>query len=235
LALQVGAGPYTASAAVIPDLTVRPAGTLGAFPGVGGAFVVVPYRSLGADAVPTAFFVRGTHPDVAGLRRAAAGDAVVTTRAAVHDRLTGAPLVALMRTAFGYGALVVAGYATLAILLALIIGSSARGQTVSYLRMLGLSRGQARRLAVAEVGPALLCAAVVGWAVGLLLPHVVGSAIDLRPYTGGIPVTGYPPDPLMTTALAAGLLVFGGLAVALDTMIGNRRGLGTTLRMGART
>jgi hypothetical protein len=235
LPARAGPGPYTASAAGIPVLTVHPAGTLEAFPGAGAELVVVPYQSLGADAVPTTFFVRGTHMDPAALRRAAGGDAVVTTRAGVYDRLTGTPMVALVRTAFGYGALAVAGYATLAILLALIIGSSARGQTVSYLRTLGLSRAQARRLAITEVGPALLCASLTGWAVGLLLPHLVGSAIDLRPYTGGFPATGFAPDPLMTVGLAAGLIAFGGLAIAVDTVISGRRRLGTTLRMGAQT
>jgi putative ABC transport system permease protein len=230
---QIGPGPYTATAAQIPDLAVRAAGTIDGFSGVDGPLVIVPYRALGADAVPTAFFVSGADLDVAGLRRAAGGDAVVTTRAGVYDRLTGAPMVTLVRTAFGYSILVVAGYATLAILLALIIGSGGRGQTVSYLRTLGLSRGQARRLAITEVGPALLCAAVAGWVVGLLLPRVVGSAIDLRPYTGGLPATGFVPDPLMTAALAAGLIVFGGLAIAVDTLISSRRRLGTTLRMGA--
>jgi hypothetical protein len=234
-ARQLGPGPYTAAAAVIPTLPVRPAGTIDAFPAVGGDFAIVPYRSLGPDAVPTTFFVRGTNVDPDRLRRAAGDDAVVTTRAGVQDRLTGGPMVTVVRTSFGYGALVVAGYATLAILLALIIGSSARGQTVSYLRTLGLSRSQARRLAVAEVGPALLCAAVAGWAVGVLLPRLVGPAIDLRPYTGGFSATGYAPDPLMTAALAAVLLVFGGLAIAVDTLISGRRRLGTTLRMGTQT
>ncbi|HEU5159991.1 MAG TPA: FtsX-like permease family protein [Streptosporangiaceae bacterium] len=237
LARRAGPGPYTASAGVIPDLSIQPAGTADAFPaaGAGDAFVVVPYRSLGAEATPTMFFVRGTGMDPAGLRRAAGADAVVTTRAVVYDRLTGTPMAALVRTAFGYGTLVVAGYATLAILLALIIGSGPRGQTVSYLRTLGLTRRQARRLAVAEVAPALLCAAVAGWVVGLLLPHVVGPAIDLRPYTGGFAAVGYAPDPLRTAALGAGLIVFAGLAIAIETVISGRRRLGTTLRMGAQT
>ncbi|HZB33788.1 MAG TPA: hypothetical protein VE465_26750 [Streptosporangiaceae bacterium] len=231
--LGAGPGPYTATGAGIPDLTIRPAGTIDGFSGAGGEVVVVPYQALGPHAVPTALFVSGTNIDHAALRGAAGGDAVVTTRAAVLDRLTGAPMVGLMRTAFGVGALVVAGYATLAIVLALIIGSSGRGQTVSYLRTLGLSRGQARRLAITEVGPALACAAVAGWVVGLLLPRVVGPAIDLRPYTGGLPATGFAPDPLTTAALAAGLVAFGGLAIVVDAMISSRRRLGGTLRMGA--
>jgi putative ABC transport system permease protein len=233
LAGRLGPGPHTATAAGIAELTVRPAGTIDAFPGARDAFVVVPYRALGPNAVPAAFFVSGADPDQAALRRAAGGDAVVTTRAAVYERLTGAPMVTLVRTSFGVGALVVAGYATLAILLALIIGSSGRGQTVSYLRTLGLSRAQARRLAITEVGPALACAAVAGWVVGTLLPQLVGPAIDLRPYTGGIPATGFAPDPLTTAALAAGLVAFGGLAIAADAMISSRRRLGSTLRMGA--
>jgi putative ABC transport system permease protein len=235
LAQQIGRGPFRLSAAVISDLTVRPADTIDAFPTTSGAFVVVPDRPLSASEQPTAFFVRGTRLDSAQLHRAAGGDTVVTTRAGSYDALTGAPMVGLVRAAFGYGTLVVAGYGTLAILLTLIIGSSARGQTMSYLRTLGLSRSQAHRLAIVELGPVLLCAAIVGWAVGLLLPHVIGPAMDLRPYTGGLPATGYGPDPLMTMALAIGLIVFGGLAIAADTMISGRRQLGAELRMGAQS
>jgi hypothetical protein len=235
LAEQVGGGPLRISSSVATDIPVRPAGTVAGFPATSGDFVIVPYRALGPGARPSTFFVRGTGLDPARLRRAAGGDAIVTSRAAVADRLTGAPLVALIKNAFGYGALVVAGYAALAILLALILGSAARGQDVSYLRTLGLSRGQAQRLAIAELAPVLLCAAVAGWAVGVLLPHVLGPAMDLRAYTGGIPADGYGPDPLMTGALAASLIAFTGLAIAADTLINGRRRLGTTLRMGDRT
>jgi putative ABC transport system permease protein len=233
LVRQLGRGPYTATAAQISDLAVRPAGTIDGFAGVGGALVVVPYGAFGADAVPTALFVRGADIDQAAVRRAAGGDAVVTTRVGIYERLTGTPMVTLVRTAFGVGALVVAGYAALTVLLALIIGSSGRGQTVSYLRTLGLSRGQARRLAITEVVPALVCAAAAGWVVGLLLPRIVGPAIDLRPYTGGLRAIGFAPDPLTTAALAAALIVIGGLAIAVEAMISNRRRLGSTLRMGA--
>jgi putative ABC transport system permease protein len=142
-------------------------------------------------------------------------------------------MVDLVRTAFGYGTLIVVGYATLAVLLALIIGSSARGHVVSYLRALGLSRGQAPRLALVELGPVLLCAAVAGWVAGVLLPRLVGPAVDLRPYTGGFPVTDYTPDPLPTAALAAGLIAFGGIAIIMDTMVSTRRRLGPELRKEA--
>ncbi|HEX6471713.1 MAG TPA: FtsX-like permease family protein [Streptosporangiaceae bacterium] len=235
LARELGPGPYLAAAALISDLPVRPAGVVDAFPATHGPFVVVPYRSLGREATATTLFVGGRGLDPGRLRAAAGDAAQVTTWAGALDRLTGSPMLATVRAAFGYGVLALAGYATIVILLALILGSYARGQAVAYLRTLGLSRRQARGLAVAELGPALLAAGLAGWAVGLLLPHLLGSAVDLRPYTGGIAPAGYAPDPLTTAVLAGGLILFGGLAISVDAMIGVRRRLGTALRMGAQT
>jgi hypothetical protein len=233
LAQRVGSGPLNAASGVTPEVTVRPAGTVDVFPGATGDFVIVPYRALGAAAKPNTFFVHGDHLDPDRLRRAAGGNAVVTTQAAAHERLTGTPMIDLVRTAFRFGTLVVVGYATLAILLALILGSGARGQVVTYLRALGLSRAQARRLAIVELAPVLLCAAVAGWVAGVLLPHLLGPAVDLRPYTGGFRVTDYTPDPLPTIAVAAGLIAFGGIAIIIDTMVGTRRQLGPELRKEA--
>jgi putative ABC transport system permease protein len=233
LAERIGPGPLQAGSGNTPEVTIRTGGTAESFPGTTGDFVVIPLRALGPGADPTTYFVRGTRLDAAQLRRAVGGDVVVTTYAAVHDRLTAAPMATLVRAAFGYGTLVVAGYAALAVLLMLVIGAGTRAQVVSYLRALGFSRRQSRRLAITELGPVLLCAAVAGWVVGILLPHLVGSAIDLRPYTGGLSVTGYSPDPLTTAALAAGLIAFGGIAIAVDTMISTRRRLGTELRREA--
>ncbi|MGH3392201.1 MAG: FtsX-like permease family protein [Actinomadura sp.] len=220
-------------------LPIRPAGTIDDFPTrpVGIGFVVIPYSALDpADAIPNTIFVRGTDLDAGLVQRAAGAGAgaesgvLADTYTRVHDELTGAPLVSMVHDTFRYAALAAGGYGFLTILLTLITGAAARGRTVSYLRMLGLSRGQTRRLALLELGPMILCAALSGWAVGLLLPHIVGPAVDLRAYTGGFPAADFRPGLASTALLAGGLIVSVWLAPAIETLL-DRRPSGTR-RMG---
>lgn len=227
-------------------IALRDVGTVPGFPsqpdGVG--FVLVPAdalaRATGGGATGTvSIFVRGDRVDLAALRRAAAqpglddaGASTVTTYGATHDAFTQGELGRLVGRGFGTAGVLVAFYGTLAVLVILFAGAQARGRTVSYLRTLGLSRRQSRLLAFTEIAPALFAAAAAGWVLGLVLPGLLGPAIDLRPYTGGVPVTHYTPDLASTVGLAGGLLVFAGLAVLIDAMIAARRGLGGVLRIG---
>jgi putative ABC transport system permease protein len=133
---------------------------------------------------------------------------------------------------FGAAGALVTFYGTLAVLVILFAGAQARGRAVSYLRTLGLSRRQARLLALVEIAPTLLAASVAGWLLGLVLPSLLGSAIDLRPYTGGTAVTHFRPDLPATAALAGGVLIFAGLAVLIDATTSARRGLGGVMRIG---
>jgi putative ABC transport system permease protein len=207
-------------------------------------FVLVPADALaratgGGDVGTLSIFVRGDHIDAAALRRAAAqpgvddaGASTVTTYEETHRTLTQGELGRLVGRGFGVTALLLACYGTLAVLVVLFAGAQARGRTVSYLRTLGLSRRQSQLLAFTEIAPTLTAAAVAGWLLGLALPGLLGPAIDLRPYTGGTPVTHYVPDLPSTVALAGGLLVFAGLAVLIDAATAARRGLGGVLRIG---
>lgn len=197
----------------------------------GDKFVVVPYTALPPDYTTTAF-VSGTHLDPAALREAAGPPASVRTEAQTYRGLSQAPLVNLVRSGFGYGAVLAALYCTIAILIALIIGARARGRTMSYLRTLGLGHRQARRLAIVELAPVVGVAAVAGWALGVLLPHIIGPAMDLSPYTGNESVTHYSLDLIDTVALAGGLVVFAAIAMLIDAAISARRRLGSVLRMG---
>lgn len=225
-------------------IALRNAGTIQGFPTetAGAKFVVVPADALARATGGTgtgSIFIRGDHLDAAALRRGAAQPAlgasdavVVAVWQATRDALAQGALGDLVGTGFGAAALLVAGYGSLAVLVMLLAEARARGLAVSYLRTLGLSRRQAHGLAVAEVVPVLLAASVTGWVLGLVLPSVLGPALDLRAYTGGSPVTHYVPDLSSTLALTGGLLVFAGLAVLIDAVTGARRGLGGVLRIG---
>ncbi|HEY0541495.1 MAG TPA: FtsX-like permease family protein [Actinoallomurus sp.] len=227
-------------------MPLRNIGTIADFPGrqADGEFVLVPADALaratgGGDTGSVSIFVRGDHIDVGALRRNSAqpglGDAgasSVSTYRMTHDSFTQGELGHLVGRGFGASGALIAGYGVLAVLVILFAGARARGTTVSYLRTLGLSRRQARSLALVEIAPTLLAASVAGWVLGLVLPALLGPAIDLRPYTGGSAVTRYVPDLPETAALAGGLLVFAGLAVLIDAAAAARRGLGGVLRIG---
>jgi putative ABC transport system permease protein len=218
------------------DLRIRDSGIIEGFPGQDPdtVFAVIPATDLtraGAGA-PTTVFVRGA-VDPAALARATSDAGPVTmTYRAVHEQLVGLTLVRLVHSAFGYGALAAVGYAVLAVLFTLMIGERGRSQAVTFLRTLGLSRRQARWLALVELAPVLLSAAIVGWALGLVVPHVLGAAMDLRAYTAQTPITRYLPDLATAVTLAVGLLVFAGAAVLTHTAVIARRRSATALRMG---
>jgi putative ABC transport system permease protein len=150
----------------------------------------------------------------------------------LHHELTRAPLVRLVQQSFAVTALLVGAYGLLALLLTMIISAAARGRTVAYLRTLGLSTKQARRLGLVEVGPVVGSATLAGWAVGLAVPRIIGSAVDLRPYTGGSPVVDFSPDLRSVLLFAGGLLLFGGLALVIDSAVSARRRLDGVLRVG---
>ena len=219
-------------------------GTIARFPGqdLYARLIVVPYAPLVRVThaqVGGTIFVRGDHIDMAALRRNASvpalgeqGNNPVLSYADSYRQITGGELGSLVGAGLSYAGLLVAGYGTLAILVLLFAGASARGQAVSYLRTLGLSRRQAHGLAVVEVTPPLFAALVAGWALGLFLPALVGPALDLRPYTGGFPIVWHLLDVPSAALLVGGLAVFAGLAVLIDALVGARRRLGAVLRIG---
>ncbi|MCO5998443.1 FtsX-like permease family protein [Actinoallomurus rhizosphaericola] len=228
------------------SIPLRNAGTVTGFPGQSGddPFVLVPADALsratgGGNTGSVSIFVRGDHIDAAALSRAAAQPSLgaaeknaVTTYRQEHAALTQGTLGRIVGQGFGLTAALVTCYGTLAILVMLFAGARGRGRAVSYLRTLGLSRRQAHWLAVVEIAPVLLVAFAGGWALGLVLPRLLGPAIDLSPYTGGSPVRHFVPDLAVSASLAGGLLVFAALAVFIDALVATRRGLGGVLRIG---
>jgi hypothetical protein len=90
----------------------------------------------------------------------------------------------------------------------LALGSDERELTLAQLTVMGHER--AVRLVMTEAMPALLAAVLAGAACAVLLPHFIGSSIDLSAFTGtGAPVE-FAPD-LATLGLPA--VVIGVLAV----------------------
>ncbi|MFF8654147.1 hypothetical protein [Streptomyces huasconensis] len=122
--------------------------------------------------------------------------------------------------------------ALLALVLDLLLSAPARGRTAAHLRTLGLGGRATSALHLLQLLPMVLAALAGGIALGLALPALLGPALDLRAFTGGPTAPDRHVDVLFTAALAAGLCVLVAVAVAAETWLGRRRGLGAVLRLG---
>lgn len=181
----------------------------------------------------------GTPTDPASLDRltedltaALPGTAAVTTRAAEAREVADSGLVTGVRGLFAAGVVTGAAYATLAVVLTLVVTARQRDVVLSQLRTLGLSGRQARALVALEILPLAGAALVSGLLLGLATPWLLAPAIDLRPFTGSEVATPLTVDALSVTALAAGFAVVVGVAVLLVTAANRRRVLGSVLRVG---
>jgi putative ABC transport system permease protein len=228
--------------ALAPDnggapVRVRVAGTLSGTPALtaGGAFVLMP-ESLVVHEVsilPNVMLLNGPGIDTARLTALVnkmVPLATTTTRSEVLGTLTGAPV---QRGAFLLFALALAVAAVLGLavmLLQLALGAADREATLARLATMGLGEGQRARLVLFEVLPAVIAAAVAAVASALVLPRIVGPAINLSVFTGssaGVPLV---PDVASVALPIAGLVVVA--AVTLTIEIRARRGVVATLRGG---
>lgn len=119
-----------------------------------------------------------------------------------------------------------------AVLLTVVIAAPSRDRLFSQLRTLGLSGRQAQGLVTWEMAPLALVALTFGSGLGIGIPWMVFSAIDLRPLTG---TTTQPPitvDWTLVATAAGGFAVVVGIAIAIAAASSRRLGLGTVLRVG---
>ncbi|MEV4802234.1 FtsX-like permease family protein [Nonomuraea sp. NPDC049421] len=194
-----------------------------------GKFLIVPIGVQLRPAVNT-LLIKGD-ADVAELAALAPSATVISqegTLAAIQDD----PLTSTVRTTLAIVTAALAAYALLAVVLTLIVGAADRARAVSFLRTLGLSDRQAQRLTVLEIMPMIIVTALAGLCLGLALPAALGPGVDLSSYAGDLPVGDYSPDPVLPSALAAGLAVVAVLGAYVHTAISRRRSLGAVLRVG---
>ncbi|MBC9713250.1 hypothetical protein H9Y04_11790 [Streptomyces sp. TRM66268-LWL] len=122
--------------------------------------------------------------------------------------------------------------ALLALVLELLLSAPARGRTAARLRTMGLGDRQTAALHLVQLLPLVVAAVVGGTALGLALPSLLGPALDLGEFTGTPGDPGMHADVLLTVALGAGCAGLVAGAVAVETWLGRRRGLGQVLRVG---
>ncbi|MEU1810489.1 FtsX-like permease family protein [Micromonospora aurantiaca (nom. illeg.)] len=237
-------------------LPVRTAATVDEFALVGEGvrrFVVLPWPALPADAphqlAPTGFVLAGSGVDAAEVDRVAregqrrylriggvdTGDKArapeVTTRSAVRADLGGSGVNGLLVFGFVLGAGGGAALGLLGLALAVLAGARSRGQVLSRLRTMGLSRRQWRGLLMVELTPLVLVSVLTGAVVGASLPLLLTPVLGLPAFTGGVDVR-----PSFEPGLVAGVSVLAmlalGFAITVEAVNNRRLRLGEVLRLG---
>jgi putative ABC transport system permease protein len=108
----------------------------------------------------------------------------MTTRSAVLDALSGAPLQHGTYLIFALAIAAAAGLGLVVMVLELALGTTDRDLTLARLATMGLAGRQRLWLALLEVMPALLAAAVAAACCALALPRLLAPALDLPVFTG---------------------------------------------------
>ncbi|MEV0152436.1 FtsX-like permease family protein [Micromonospora sp. NPDC050686] len=232
----------------------RVAATVADFPLVDtGRYLVLPWSALPAaqrDAVvPTGFLVAGDDLDGPELARIGnEGQRRYQTSGAVTSNRT--PLDVQVRTwaaqraelgaggangllAFGFVAGTVGGtvLGLLAIAFTVLAGARTRGQVLSRLRTLGLSRRQGRGLLLVELAPLVTVAVLTGAITGALLPLLLTPLLGLSAFTGGVPVRAAFEPGLVAGAVLLAVVALA-FAVAVEAVNNRRQRLGEALRLG---
>ena len=239
-AAAIGHGPQVLVG--IRTVRMRVVGQITSAPGVQNTtpYVVVPYqptaRVMGASlGPPNLMLILGAHVDAAGLTSVAAQllpGATVSLRSAALAALTAAPLPHGAYVSFAQG--VAAAAALGAMILAIMLALSARPRELTLARLLtmGLSPGQARRLVVAEVLPAIVASAAGGVCCAWALVRLLAPAVDLAPLTGTSAAVPVGADYAVLGYLAAGLLVLALATLVVQSAATRFRGVARALRVG---
>jgi putative ABC transport system permease protein len=226
LASLAPAGPFKVRVAGIVTSTPAQPG--------GGTFVVMPQLVLPGPAgapAPNMVLVSGSAIDqnqlTAQVNRSIPGS-TITFRSVVLNSLTNSPLPhgAALIVAFTLAEAAVLGL--LIVLLGLALGSSQRQLTLARLTVMGHERDT--RLVLAEAMPAVLAAVVAGAVCAIVLPHLIGSSIDLSAFTGTTAPVLFQPDATALGVPAAAIVVLAVAALAAEARTLRRRGMAGILR-----
>jgi putative ABC transport system permease protein len=162
-----------------------------------------------------------------GGRGAVIGDAVAE-RAALRT----SPLVAGSEAIAALSIALTLLLCVAALLLTLVLNTAARIRLVATLRTIGYTSRQTAGVLAWELGPVLVFGLVAGAAVGLALPTLVLSPLDLRGFTGSPVQPAVVQDPLLVGAALAGFAVVAAVATAVALAGARRRSAAAVLRNG---
>ncbi|MGW5124814.1 ABC transporter permease [Streptomyces sp. NPDC004069] len=239
LAESYGTKPFAVTLGDGTEVTVRIVAVRDRTPAVlGSGFLVVDRAGLNREAARTnTLLLTGGHLDGGALRRTVGKSVSLHLRSEERAQYVDSPLQSGAERVYAVAVAAGAGYAVLALLLALLRAAPERAALLARLRTMGLTRAQGRRLLVLESLPqALLAAAggaLTGWATVLLLsPGVDLTAIALPSSGASAGGSALRTNPLsLALPAAAVLLLTVGIAMGQAWWTG-RRGSVRELRAG---
>lgn len=158
----------------------------------------------------------------------------MTTAREVLEDVRSSPVIAGIEGALPLAASAALLLTLLALVLATLAAASARSHLVGVLRIIGADRRQQRGILIWESAPVIVMSIVVGVGVGIALPYVVTSAVDLGAFTGGGLALTPIVDPLAVTLAAGAVLLTAVGAGAVALALGRRLAPAATLKMGER-
>ncbi|WP_164836128.1 FtsX-like permease family protein, partial [Actinacidiphila soli] len=242
--VQAAAGATTVRVAGVVDGT--PAAPDGDFVIVSAAAMARAHPAVAHSPVldPTALYVTGPSLNGKALRAVAewaSHELSVDLRSEEHASYSSTPLQSGARRVYLVAVAAGAGYSALALLLSLLQGAPQRGALLARLRTMGMSRRQCQGLAILEMLPQALLAAVGGILVGLATIPLLRPGVDLTAlaFAARAPAAGAADavlrtDPASLVLPSAGLLVLACGILTAQAWLTGRRGEGTDLRMGER-
>ncbi len=218
------------------QISVRIVGQVASTPAqpMGGAFLIMPQQGLaglGSLAAANMVLVTGSSINDARLSAVVATQmpgALIKFRSAVLSGLVNSPLP--------HGAVLVVtltvaaatGFGLFILVFGLALGSADRELTLARLTVMGHERPTG--FVLAEVLPAVLAAVVAGAVCALVLPHLIGSALDLSGFTGSAIPVRLQPDLIALALPAAFFLLITAAALVTETRVLRRRGVTGMLR-----
>lgn len=156
----------------------------------------------------------------------------VLTSEALLAQVRSSPTVSSIELALLLAAVASLLLTMLTVILASVAAATARNRTVGVLRILGMSPRQLRGIQAWELGPVAITAVVVGTILGLVLPVIVTSVLDLRPFVGGELQPGPSIDPLWVLGAVGAFVLVVVLAGIVAAALGRRFAPAGTLKMG---
>jgi putative ABC transport system permease protein len=154
---------------------------------------------------------------------------VPTATAERHDE----PAVRGVVTGLILGAALSVLLCATALVLSTVAAGAARGRTSGILRTLGMPRRRLRTLIAWELVPVAVVTLVAGTVLGIALPFVVASAVDLRVFTGSLGRAVPVIDPVLLLAVLAGFAVVVAASGLVAVLVSGRANPSSTLKMGA--
>lgn len=229
----------------IVQFFVQVAGSSDRYPSVaaGEPFLIIPLDALKALTpertwAATTVFVRG--PDDAAIaamiqeQRSAADTPAtveVTSRDDVYAALLEQPLTNAVVTSFQMGAILAALYASLALLVALILTTRRRTYDLSVLRTLGLSLRRATSVIVIEFLPLVTAASLVGVLLGIATAFAIEPGVDLASFTGTEAAIALAINWVTVTLIVLALSAVTLVTIAAYIIWSGRQRLGSILRV----